>query len=264
MTGTSVGSVDALGEALANCSTQLAHMMRRVEDVSPRAVGVWSVGETIAHVAAGPAHALAVIRGEIAPVPMDDVAAHNAAQLAGDPQRDPQVLAARLEAGTRELVAYARNIDGDPLVTPFTDVEVPLSAVQGLILGEVLVHGFDITRATGQPWTVDPDAAALAVTTQRAFMPFSLRPEASDLVLAVDLRIRRTNPVTVAIGEGTVRLEPPNTQTVDFHYSADPWAQLLIGFDRVPVWQPFLRGQLAIWGRRIWRVNDFAAAFKSF
>jgi hypothetical protein len=264
MTGTSVRSVDALGEALANHSTQLAHMMRSVEDVSPRAVGVWSVGETIAHVAAGPAHALAVIRGEVAPVSMDDVAAHNAAQLAGDQERDPQVLAGHLEVGTRDLVAYARHVDGDPLVTPFTDVEVPLSAVLGLILGEVLVHGFDISRATGQRWTVAPDAAALAVTTQRAFMPYSLRPEASDLVLAVDLRIRRTNPVTVAIRGGTVRIDPPHAQTVDFHYSADPWAHLLIGFDRVPVWQPFLRGQLAIWGRRVWRVDDFAAAFKSF
>jgi hypothetical protein len=27
---------------------------------------------------------------------------------------------------------------------------------------------------------------------------------------------------------------------------------------------PFLRGQLAIWARRVRRLNDFASAFKSF
>ena len=264
MAGASVRGLDALGEALTGEAQHLAGVMRTIEDVSPRAVGVWSVGETIAPVAGGPGHALAVIRGEVAPVSMDDVAGHNAAQLVGDPQRDPQVLVGRLEAGTRDLVAYARDVDGDPLVIPFTGVEVPLSAVLGLILAEVLVHGFDITRATGQPWTVAPDTAALAVTTQRAFMPFSLRPEAADLVLAVDLRIRRTDPVTVAVGEGTVSIEPSKARAVDFHYSADPWAHLLIGFHRIPVWQPFLRGQLTIWGRRVWRVNDFASAFNSF
>lgn len=26
---------------------------------------------------------------------------------------------------------------------------------------------------------------------------------------------------------------------------------------RVPVWQPFVHGTLALWGR-VWRVNDFA------
>ena len=264
MAGTSVRGLDALGEALTGEAQHLAGVMRTIEEVTPRAVGVWSVGETIAHVAGGPAHALTVIRGEVTPVPMDDVAGHNAAELAGDPERDPRVLVGRLEAGTRELVAYARTVDGDPSVTAFTDVRVPLSAVLGLILAEVLVHGFDIARATRRPWVVDPDAAALAVITQRAFMPFSLRPEAADLRLAVDLRIRRTDPVVVTVGEGTVRIEPPNDQAVDFHYSADAWAHLLIGFHRVPVWQPFLRGQVAIWGRRIWRVNDFAGAFKSF
>ena len=264
MAGISVRGLDALGQVLTGEAQHLAEVMRTIEDVSPRAVGVWDVGETMAHVAAGPGHALAVIRGEVAPVSMDDVAAHNAAQLAADPQRDPQVLAGRLEAGTQDLVAYAREVDGDPPVTPFTDVEVPLSAVLGLMLAELLVHGFDITRATARPWVIDPEAAALAVTTQRAFMPFSLRPDAAELVLAVDLRIRRTDPVIVVVGAGTVRIEPADTQAVDFHYSADAWAHLLVGFHRIPVWQPFLRGQLAVWGRRVWRVNDFANAFKSF
>ena len=50
---------------------------------------------------------------------------------------------------------------------------------------------------------------------------------------------------------------------MDFHYSVDPWAHLLIGFRRIPIWQPFLRGQ-PIWARRVRRLNDFASAFKSF
>lgn len=137
MAGTSVRGLDALGEALTGEAQHLAAVMREIEDVSPLAVGVGSVGETIAHVASGPTHALGVIGGEVAPVSMDDVACHNAAELAGDQQRDPIVLAARLEAGTRDLVGYARDVDGDPLVVPFADVKVPLSAVLGLMLAEL-------------------------------------------------------------------------------------------------------------------------------
>lgn len=68
MAGISVRGLDALGQVLTGEAQHLAEVMRTIEDVSPRAVGVWDVGETMAHVAAGPGHALAVIRGELAPV----------------------------------------------------------------------------------------------------------------------------------------------------------------------------------------------------
>lgn len=69
------------------------------------------------------------------------------------------------------MVAYAREVKGDPPVSPFADVEVPFSTMLGIELSEVLVHGFDIARAARLPWSIDPGHAVL---THEVYLPLLL------------------------------------------------------------------------------------------
>lgn len=257
-------SVDALCDALVVSGRRLSAIMRQVTDPSPRAVGTWTIGETAHHVSGSAQYLLAAARGEAELERIDEVDASNARALAENPERDPQVLADRFDRGEEALVAYARRAGGDPAVSPYVDVEVPLSALLGLELGEVLVHGFDIARAAGLRWHIERAHAVLTTQAVLPLLPYTLdRERAAGIRLAIDLRLRTMAPLVVRVQEGTLTFERYNGQRVDCHIAADPVVYLLLAFNRIGPGKPMLRGQLVTWGRRPWRVNNFQALLKT-
>ncbi len=255
--------VDALCGALADSGARLSAMMRQVSDPGPRAIGTWSIGETAHHVAGGPGYFLAAARGEAELEGLDDVDAGNAQDLAEDPERDPRVLADRFDDGVRALVTYARTVHGDPLVQPFTDVKVPLSCLLAIELGEVLVHGFDIARAAGLAWRIEPAHAVLAHEGSMPVLPFLLDKErAAGVRMRLEMRIRGMARQVLTISDGVLRVQASSGEPVDCRMSVDPVVYLLLIWNRISPWRPVLRGQLAVWGRRPWLVNTFQSLLK--
>jgi uncharacterized protein (TIGR03083 family) len=231
--------------------------MRQVTDPTPQAVGVWSIGETAAHVSGSSDYFLHAARGDGRLERLDEVDATNARALAEDPERDPRRLADRLERGETVLVDFARQADGDPLVRPFAGVEVPLSTLLGIELGELLVHGFDIATAAGLNWPIDPAAARLTLQAYWPLVPYTLdTTQAHGVRLALELRIRGLQPVVVSIDNDQMTVHDPNGVRVDAHLAATPVAYLLLMWNRIPPWQPLLKGRLLIWGRRPWRAGE--------
>ena len=251
--------VTPLCDVLLETSSALAAVMRRVTDPTVRAVGVWSIGETAAHVSGSSRYFLAAARGEGGLERLDDVDRSNAQALAADPERDPGRLADRLASGERALVGFARQVEGDPQVSPFAGVEVPLSTLLAIELGELLVHGFDIARAARLPWTIDPTAAIRTLRGYLPLMPHTLNvARAHDVRLTVEIRIRSMRPVVVSIADDELVVDESGERRVDAHIAAAPTAYLLLMWNRIPPWQPLLSGQLLIWGRRPWRALELA------
>jgi SCP-2 sterol transfer family len=257
-------SVAALCDALTAAADRLSAIMRQVTDPSLRAVGTWTIGETAQHVSGAPGYFLAAARGQAELRRLDAADAGNAHDLAVNPERNPQILADRLGAGEQALAAYARQADGDPLVCPYAGVEVPLSTLLGVVLGELLVHGFDIARAAGLPWHIERAHAVLVVQAGLPLLPYTLdKDRAAGVRLAIDLRLRAVAPFIVRVHHGALTVEPHHGQRVDCHISADPAVYLLLAFNRIGSVKPMLRGQLVTWGPRPWRVNDLQALLKT-
>ncbi len=251
--------VDELCEALTATSASLSEVMRQVTDPTPIAVGHWSIGETAAHVSGSAAAFLTAVRGERTPHSIAGSDAANERSLGEDPERDPRVLASRLEAGERALVAYAEQVGDDPVVVPFEGAEVPLSSVLAVELGELLVHGHDIATAAGLGWRVDPDAARLALRGYLPLFPYMLdATRAEGVRLALEIRIRGMQPVGVSVADGRLTVQDPRELRIDAHIGATPDAYLLLTWNRIPTWKALLQGRLLVWGRRPWRAAELS------
>lgn len=249
--------VTPLCDVLLDTSSGLAAVMRQVTDPTVRAVGVWSIGETAAHVSGSSRYFLAAARGDGPLERLDEVDQANAQALATDLERDPRQLADRLGTGEQALVGFARKADGDPAVHPFVGVQVPLSALLAIELGELLVHGFDIARAAHLPWSIDPAAALLTLQGYLPLMPYTLDVgRAHGVQLALEIRIRDMRPVVVSVADDELLVHESGEQRADAHIAATPIAYLLLMWNRIPPWQPLLPGQLLIWGRRPWRALE--------
>ncbi|MFH1329134.1 MAG: maleylpyruvate isomerase family mycothiol-dependent enzyme [Actinomycetota bacterium] len=256
--------MDANRAALATVGSRFAHMLRMVPDPTRPSVGFWSVGETAAHVASSASFFLAVARGEKEPERLDEVAADNAAFLASDPERDLRTLAERFEAGERALLAHVDRIDGDPPLELFEGVEVPLSTLLAVELAEVIVHGFDIARASGLTWRITRAEAAPAASGMLPLLPHAVdREAAAGRRARFELRIRGGSSATLEFAGGTLRLSPPIPQAVDCRISADPMVYLLLSFGRIGPLRPMVQGKLTAWGRRPWLAASFPSLFQS-
>jgi hypothetical protein len=109
-----------------------------------------------------------------------------------------------LLAGTTEDVARRRLVD------LHVEVRSDLPTALSYQLFDFLAHGFDIARATGRPWYIDPADAALVL---RASLP-ALRPWVSkDVVSGPSQRTvlafaEADFALAIQTGEGAYHVEP--------------------------------------------------------
>ena len=70
----------------------------------------------------------------------------------------------RLRAQLAELADAWRDPAAWQGATRAGGIDLPGEVAGAVALNEVLIHGWDLARATGQPYDVDPDSAAVSVT----------------------------------------------------------------------------------------------------
>lgn len=248
------GDLAGMLKAIAVTAPRLAGLLRAVTDPSANAVGVWSVGETAAHVAHSYEGFLAMAQGTHGPMPgLAEIGAANARDLAADPERDLRILARRVEIGARDFVDYLGSARGDPLVVWYGNNEVPRSAMAGALLGEVLVHGFDIARTEGLPWPIEPAHATLAIEGSLPLLPYFVDSEqAADVDACYELHLRGGGDSYWRFRNGSLSIDRTRRRSVDCHLSVEPVAFMLVSYERVPSWGQIVRGKFFTWGRKPW------------
>lgn len=279
----SPGPVDEVRRADARSRAALAHavqysarLWRSVDDPAAPVPGLaWTAGEAAAHVVGDMGEYAAALTAHLAgdksvtEIPEGSPArlrtAVNAGHLDEVRERDPRRLADMLEETAANYLAAAAAIDPSERAAILTADSLVLepAVMTCLLLGEQLVHGLDIARAAGRPWTISRDDALLVVPAVLTLTPKYLRPSRTrNLRVSFELRMRGGGRYRVAIDDGAGTVTATG-EKADCVITADPVAFLLLGFDRVPQWSQILRGRLRAGGRKPWLAAKFATLLAS-
>jgi hypothetical protein len=254
----SAASFRAGCEAIAVVVPRLTALIRAHRDFPGPVVGEWEIAELAAHIS----HVLmgdtnAVVDGPLpdikAPLSRRAVAAMTASLLAHDPERDPGVLADRIDELAASFVAVTPATDS---VTWLAGMQLPASAVACHLLEELLLHGFDIAKAVGAPWPIEPAHAALVISG--AVVPvltaeprtFVNTDKARGFNARIEIRLRGYDKFVFVFTDGALTAESGSRTGADVHLSARPDQLLLMMMNRIPQWRPFITGQAFVWGRR--------------
>ncbi|MFF3389727.1 maleylpyruvate isomerase N-terminal domain-containing protein [Streptomyces sp. NPDC002669] len=254
--------------ALGGVIPRLVRLLRDVPDAGAASgVPEWTVGDVGAHLAAVYLGYCSLVSADGAVewdslLPSGEVsfgeriAAVNAGSVGlfdGEERARPgDVVAERGGAFLRITEGLAPDT---PVAVPWYGATVSLATMTGLLLGESLVHGLDIARGAGLPWSIGPDEAALVIgQSMPTMMALALDEEkARGVGIAFDLRIKGGPRLAVVVEDGAMtvtRDAPP--RGYDCRITAAPVAFLLVAFRRTPIWKAIASGRMLAGGRRPW------------
>jgi hypothetical protein len=186
----------------------------------------------------------------------------NARQLADISERDMSRLAHLLEEAAGAYRQAATMADETAAIPVANGLVLTPPTMTSLLLGEQVVHGLDIARATRTPWDIEERDAALVVPGALSVAPQYLRPSALTVRASFELRIRGLNHYRMAVNHGSATVTGAG-EKADCVITADPVAFLLVGFGRTPQWSPILRGKMRAGGRKPWLAVKFATLLTS-
>lgn len=274
-----VTTVDwARGQAALRDEVQrVTALLRSVRDPGVPAVGQWSIAEVALHLSqtwlAIPGLArrdlsrvyqvmpeLAGTAGDSLIKHMGELADMTVLGVRSDPERDLRVLADRIDALAEEYFSECAGQSAEELRPWIVEgVTMSLSTLTCHLLNETVIHGFDIARADGRKWKIDPSHAAIVlgqfvIPVMQGLDAKTLRDgdRAADLQATYDVRVRGGDRFYFIFEDGGLRIEEPSSRGVDCHISADPVALLLVFWDRQSQWQAIAKGKLLAWGRKPW------------
>lgn len=241
--------------ALEATARRTADIVRSLPDLhAPIPGSAWTVREAAVHLVN-----LAGIYTEIAdgiPSPIDSMTREalgnqNARRLGDIPESDPEKVAGLLtEAAAGLLEATARR-SGDQAVVFHAGVSLDLTSLTCISLGEHLLHGYDIARAVGFPWPIDPLHARLVLSGYGPCYGSWLNGEAtSGLTTSYRIELRGGGAFTVRLLAGGCDFEPRDAGVVDHTISADPVAFLLVCSGRMTQWEAIALGLYSTGGAR--------------
>jgi len=241
-------SVGAIGEV----SEQLIGLVERAPDpgvVVPH-TDRWTIAQVMAH--------LVTVAVRYSPAGGDpdrwaadakDVAALNDHEIAQLPDRELPRILASLRSAVADLPSGPAVDGGDPFA--YTGgVQLRPADLLGIMLGEFVVHGYDIACLVGRPWPIDPAAAVEILESLNPILPAWVDPDGARGVSAVlEMRVRGAERHRWQFTDGRLEVDPAVSRPVDVTISADPVAFLLLSYRRMPLWRAILTGKSRAWGR---------------
>jgi uncharacterized protein (TIGR03083 family) len=193
-----------------------------------------------------------------------DVASLNDRQLHELENRSVGDLAGRLEEEIRfafeRVRGYGRQM---PEFRFHGGAMVPADLALGALLGELIIHGWDLAQTLNRPWEIDARHAAIVLEGLSVVAPGWVdRHRARDLTATFDVRLRGQTPQTWSFVDGRLNVHRSRHEgRVDCHILADARALLLVFYGRESQWKNIARGKLVAWGRRPWLAFTLADRF---
>jgi uncharacterized protein (TIGR03083 family) len=194
----------------------------------------WSVADTIAHV-------LTVVRRGYADPRRSATAAETAAlnQICLDEvdDRDPVTLTAALREDVHTALDLVYPKIPDDRVFPFHGgVTTTMTPALHVVLGEFVIHGYDIAGALGKEWEIGEHEAKLLVPGD--LMGAWLRPGVPDE--RYELRIGGEEVIRFEITDGKLVVSPGDDSAPADVIVAEPVELVLTFYGRIPTSDPVL------------------------
>ena len=264
-------------DALRDEVARVTALLRSIPDPGPHAVGQWNLAEVAMHLSqawiAVPGLArqdlsrihevvpsLAGVAGDSLIRDIWDLAETTTLGVQSDPERDPAVLADRIEARAQEYFSECAGADPDsPRPWLVHGTTVRQSTLTYHLLNETVMHGYDIAHAAGRRWRIEPAHAAMVlgrfiVPVLQALDPRAMvnAEKAAGLQATYDVRMRGGDRFHFIFDDGALKIEEPSSRRVDCHISAEPVAFLKLVWNRQRQWTAIAQGKLLAWGRKPW------------
>jgi uncharacterized protein (TIGR03083 family) len=260
-------SRDELRRSIAAARERFDRLIRSADPQARAAVSDWTVQEITAHVLTVANRYVEVAHGrtfQVAATPRD-LDAINATELRAAVAPIAQ-MADRLMQLAPVMDAFFDRVHDDPLAFPFHGgIQVPAVSAQTNWLGELLLHGEDIARATGQRWDLAERDLLLVLSGVMAMAPGYLRrdlPAGTELLVA--LRVPGARPWVMHVHDGVADMRarrPQDRPDAVLRVPASTMTKLL--YQRLGPIKAVRHGLLVAGGRRPWRALRLQSLFEA-
>jgi Mycothiol maleylpyruvate isomerase N-terminal domain len=275
MAGTADVDLPLARRALTAAAARSAALVTSLPDIQGRLDrSEWTVGEVAAHMVIG-------LRGFTDAVTNDskewrplipDTASYrerltglNRITIAAEPRRGaPDGGRAITDAAAAFLAATDDLGPSEKIATPWYGDHATHTVLSAtcLLVGEQLIHGYDIARSVGRRWPISGDEATVVFEGIRAMLPLVINPaSAGNLSASFEVHVGRRSRFVVRVAEGVVDVGPAGESRVDCHIAGTPTALVLVGYRRISQWQAIGTGRLIAWGRKPWLGLRFVNLF---
>jgi len=248
-------ALNAGRSAVTAAATRLAGLIRPLPGLEqPLPDSEWTARQAVAHLVTGLDLYSEIATGTPSPIAVCDASAYaeDARRRISDvSESDPAKLAYLLADASDRFTSSVAGPAGDTPVTWHGGMQLDLATLVGLMVGEIVVHGYDIAQAVARPWPLLPDEVGLVLGAYGPLIGLTVDPDRTrglSATIAVDLRGLASS--VVRFDDGRFSLEPPGAEPVDATLSADPAAFLLVTSGRMDRWSAFALGLYRAGGAR--------------
>jgi len=250
-------------EAVERAGRRLADLLSAAEEPERDVRGLeWTLHELVAHLAARSGRFAAYLSGTAVPeCEIAGIAEENRRDVGERRGRPVADLVEELRSNVANFVGTTHGkLGADPF--PWNSgVTLDVATGTGLMLAELVVHGFDAARTLGRPWPIASADARTIIRASATLAPWYVDPQATrgDRT-TYRIAVRGGPAFRVRIDDGTASIEPAEGDA-DCTIRADAATLVLLSYGRIDRWRAAAKGRLVATGRRPWRALRFDRAF---
>ncbi|MGH9177896.1 MAG: maleylpyruvate isomerase N-terminal domain-containing protein [Acidimicrobiales bacterium] len=253
---------------------RVAGLLRSVRQPSAPALGQWTVADVAVHLSQAWMVVPGLARQDLGEVEellprfrharsvlgdIWELEAVTAEGVVAEPERDPAVLASRIEDRARRYLGALEGTATDRRPWLVEGTEVALVTLTCHLLNETIVHGWDIARGDGRSWDIRAAPAATVLDSFLVPVFQALGPRdmvdqvvAAGLQATFEIRVRGGGRHLFVFDDGALTVEAPSGRPVDCVIDADPAALLLVAWNRIDQAQAIVDRKLVPSGPKAW------------